>query len=155
MKRFEFRFEAVAKVRRIEMERQARALAEAQIKVQQIENEIKQIELDRDKEVVRLKDLVAKGNFAKQMFELSESYRTGLKKKLNWKRHELRDAEQLVREERDKLIEKEKRRKVIEKVRERDFENYTEEMRRDETKRMDETAGLLWGRTHAPDESSG
>jgi flagellar FliJ protein len=154
MKRFAFRFESVAKVRKIEMERQARALAETQLKVKAIEKEIAEIVGTQTDEVQRLQGLALRGALTQQLMELSDKFRKELKRRLNFKRLELRDWENKVREERDKLVEKEKRRKVIEKVREKDFENYQEEKRKDEAKQMDEVASQLWSRHFAP-ESEG
>ena len=148
MKKFEFRFESVAKVRLIEMERQARALAVAQMKVKKIEDEIAEIWARQDEEVQRQKRVIAEGRFEEQLVHLSDRFRSGLKKVLTNKRNELRDAENQVTIERDKLLEKERRRKVIEKVRERDLETYEEERKKDETKIMDEVAGLALQRSH-------
>jgi len=149
MKKFEFRFEAVSKVRRIEMERQARVMAEAQMKVKEIESQILSIQNFQGAEVKRLQSVTSLGHFTEQMMMLSDSFRGDLKKQLNFKRHELRDWENKVREERAKLVEKEKRRQVIEKLREKDLENYKEEWRKDETKRMDEVASQLLVRRHS------
>lgn len=146
MKKFAFRFEAVAKVRRIEMERQARVLAETQMKVKSLESEIENLVGQTKNEIVRLQTLAARGLLTQQLMNLSDRYRTDLKVKLNHKRLELRDWENKVREEREKLIDKEKRRKVIETVRERDLESYYTERKKDEAKYLDEVASQLWTR---------
>lgn len=148
MKRFSFRFEAVAKVRKIEMERQARVMAEAQLRVKKIESEIVEIQRLQAVEVERLKKVANAGVLTDQLMVLSDKYRSELKRQLNFKRHELRDWENTVRLEREKLIEKEKRRKVIEKIRESDLEIYKEDWRKDEIKNMDEIASQLLGRRH-------
>jgi flagellar FliJ protein len=153
MKRFEFRFAAVAKVRRVEMERQARALAEAQAKERALEKQIEEIQAIQKSEVGRLKSLAESGQLSHQMMEVSEHYRNALKKKQNMARHQLRDCREMVERERQKLIEKEKARQVMEKVREKDYEAYIEEGRRDETQRMDEISSMLWDRFHKQSES--
>lgn len=140
MKRFAFRFQSVAKVRKIEMERQARVLAEALMRVRQIEEEIESIKGLNRREVHRLQDLASKGQIPSQMMELSVMYREELKREHKRKMILLREAEAKVREEREKLIEREKARKVMEKVKERDFENYVEEKRKEENKQIDELA---------------
>lgn len=140
MKRFAFRFQSVAKVRKIEMERQARILAEAQMRVRQIEEEIESIKKMNRLEVERLQSLAGKGQIPAQMMELSVMYREELKREHRRKMIALREAEAKVREEREKLIEREKARKVMEKVRERDFENYVEDKRKEENKQIDELA---------------
>lgn len=140
MKRFVFRFQSVEKIRKIEMERQARVLAEAQMKVRQIETEVENIKERNRAEVGRLQSLATRGEIPQQLMALSEMYREELKRAHRRKMIELRDAEAKVREERDRLIEKERARKVMEKVRERDFESYVEETRRMEAKTIDEMA---------------
>ncbi len=140
MKRFAFRFQSVAKVRKIEMERQARVLAEAMMRVRQIEAEIESIKEMNRREVERLQELASKGQIPAQMMELSTMYREELKREHKRKMIALREAEVRVREEREKLIEREKARKVMEKVKERDFENYVEEKRKEENRQIDELA---------------
>lgn len=140
MKRFEFRFQSVAKVRKIEMERQARVLAEAQMKVKEIEAQIEALKQKNEDEVSRLRELAIRGQIPRQMMELSVMYRDQIKRDFKRRLIELREAEAKVREERENLIEKEKARKVMEKVKERDFETYAEERRRLESKTIDEIA---------------
>jgi len=140
VKRFEFRFQSVAKVRKIEMERQARVLAEAQMKVKEIEAQIEALKQKNQDEVARLQDLAIRGQIPRQMMQLSVMFREQIKRDFKKRLIELREAEAKVREEREKLIEKEKARKVMEKVKERDFENYAEERRRLESKTIDEIA---------------
>ena len=155
MNRFAFRFESVAKVRKIEMERQARVLAETQMKLKSIEKQIEEIQRSTESEIERLRKLALKGLMTDQLMIQSDRYRKDLKRQLNFKRLELRDWENKVREEREKLVDKEKRRKVIEKLRERDIEVYNEEKRKDDAKQLDEVASMLWSRhsTAEPDSS--
>jgi len=122
------------------MERQARVLAEALMRVKQIEAEIESIKEMNRREVERLQELASKGQIPAQMMELSVMYREELKREHKRKMIALREAEVRVREEREKLIERERARQVMEKVKERDFENYVEEKRKEENKQIDELA---------------
>ncbi len=133
------------------MEKQARKLAEAQMKLKAIEKDILDIMKEQRTEVTRLQQVSSGDKITQQMMLLSDGYRAELKRRLNRKKHELRDCENRMREEREKLIEKEKRRQVMEKVREKDLEAFAEEQRKDETKLMDEMSSVLWQRMGGDD----
>ncbi len=133
------------------MEKQARKLAEAQMKLKAIEKDILDIMKEQRTEVTRLQQVSSGDKITQQMMLLSDGYRAELKRRLNRKKHELRDCENRMREEREKLIEKEKRRQVMEKVREKDLEAFAEEQRKDETKLMDEMSSVLWQRMGSDD----
>ncbi len=154
MKKFQYRFETVAKVRRIEMERQSRIFAETELKVKQIEAEMRELIELQDQEVARLKALANRGEILEQLVPIYVRYRENLKRTWSKKRNELRDWQKKAEVERLKLVEKETQRKVMEKLREKDFEIYEEERRKEEIKDQDEVASMLWQR-HSGDEPTG
>jgi len=148
MKRFQYRFESVAKVRKIEMEKQARVMAEAQLRVKKIQDEMADIARRLDDEVQRLQKVWQSGKWEDQLLQISSAFRDGIKKHLVKKKQELREAEAKVEVERRKLIDKERGRQVMEKIRERDYESYLEEKKKDEAKEMDEVASQRFYRNN-------
>ncbi|MBN8554434.1 MAG: flagellar export protein FliJ [Deltaproteobacteria bacterium] len=143
MKKFKFRLETVLKVRRIEMEQQAKALA---LIYQKISIAKKEIDNFRDlslQETLRMSELAKSGNFLDQVTSVSLGYREGLKRKIIQKFKEIEVLEKSAEEEKIKLIEKTKRKKVLEKLEERDREEYEFNAKKDATKEMDEIAGVL------------
>jgi flagellar protein FliJ len=144
MKKFTFRLETLLKVRRIEMEFQARALALAHREVQRARNELSDLKKLQADEVQRVKVLSEQGQFTKQLLDLSVAYRDELKRKEAKKIQELQALMLKAEEERVKLVEKEKKKKVLDKLKERDLENYNEEQKQSERKEMDELASTRW-----------
>lgn len=133
------------------MERQSRVFAETEMRVKKIEAEMKELVALQEKEVERLKTLAERGEILEQLVPISVRYRENLKRLWSKKRGELREWQKKAEIEQKKLIEKETQRKVMEKVRERDFEIYEEERKKEEIKQQDEVASMLWER-HSGDE---
>ena len=144
MKKFKFRLETAAKVRRIEMEQQARALAAAALQVQRKKEEIENYIQSVVSEVKRVKDLTDAGEFSSQLLDVSSEYRAGLKFKIRTAREELAELEKKAEEERLLLVEKEKKRRILEKYKEREQERYEQEYKKWETAQLDEMASNLW-----------
>ncbi len=152
MKRFKFKLEAVAKVRKIEMDEQAKNLALANRAVQKAKDELSQLERQFFDELARLKDLVAKKVSAnQQLTELSVAFRDEIKRKAIVKRQEIHRLIRKVEEERLKLIEKRKKKKTMEHLEDQERERYEEELRQLETKIMDEISGYRHQRQHDHD----
>jgi flagellar FliJ protein len=148
VKKFKFRLETVAKVRRIEMEQQAKVLALIFQQIAQVKVQIEEFKQLAKEEILRVQTLSNLGNFTDQMVLVSLNYREGLKRKVIAKLKEIEALELRAEQEKVILIEKTKRKKVIEKLEEREKEQYELETRKTETKDMDEIAGIL--RDHHP-----
>lgn len=144
MQKFQFRFKAVSKVRRIEMERQAKALAAAQADVVRAKTEVAHLKQLIDEEVHRVQDLVHRGVFESQLLDLSQTYKKGLKFRIDEKIAQQKEFEKKVEQERLKLVEKEKRKKVFDKLEERERETYEEDLRKFECREMDEIVSSRW-----------
>lgn len=143
MKKFKFRFEAVERVRKIETEKQMKELALAIQKQEEIEAQIRDLELKIDNELLRIRDLALRG-VEDEVRDLSVHFRNHLKSQIRQKREELLRAKHEVLRERKKLIERSKNQKIIEKLKEREKEKHHDELRKIENKEMDEVASNLW-----------
>jgi flagellar FliJ protein len=146
MKSFKFRLETVLKIRGIERDQQARALALAQREALQIRDEILEMKRRLIEELQRIKRLSGEGNFTEQILRLSGDYREDLKRKIEKRTQDLNQAAARIEKEREKLIERQKARKAMEKLEEKDRENYELEQRINERKEVDELVTLRWPR---------
>jgi len=149
MKRFVFRLATVAKVRRIELDEQAKKLAAAFQEVARARNELNRLEKKFYDELYRQRHLLlSNAPLKNQMTDLSANYRDELKRLAVAKRKEIHQLMRRAEEERLKLVEKQKRKRVMEKLEEKERENYEQEVRTGETKIMDEISSYRFG-THA------
>ncbi len=144
MKKFKFPLESVLKIRKIEMDQQAKALALAQNQAIEIREKIFSLKKDGDAEVYRLKHLALSGQINEQMTFVSVQYRNELKRQIQKKTEELNQALRRVEEERRKLVERQKKKKALENLEEKQRENHNEEQRKAENQDMDELAGSRW-----------
>ncbi len=140
MERFHFRFASVQKVRRIEMDLQARALAEAMQVVQRIDTEIEQLKKSYQIEVDRLKNKAESASLSQVQMGYQVSYREHLIRLESDAMARRRKALKQVEEERQKLIEREQKKKVFDKLEERDREMYEQKLRKYEQIDLDEMA---------------
>jgi flagellar FliJ protein len=144
MKKFKFRLETLLKVRKIELEKQAKILAlihQEIAKGHQDLARLRQLQID---EVKRVKELTHRGSFQQAMLMQSIQYRDDLKRQEGRKIKEIQDLMRKADKELAKLVEKEKRKKILDKLEERDRENYEDETKKMELKEMDEVASTRW-----------
>jgi flagellar FliJ protein len=146
-KKFKFRLETLLKVRKIELERQAKVLALIHQRIAQAHMDVNDFRRMQVEEVKRMKELSLKALFSHQLAELSVQYREELKRKEARKIQEIRELMMQAEVEHGKLVENEKKKKILDKLEERDRENYEEELKKSERKEMDETAGSRWFRS--------
>jgi flagellar export protein FliJ len=147
VKKFEFRFRAVERVREIELDRQIREMAVAQKKVQEIEAQIKSMQERVRHELDRVRKRVsAMDHLEKDMQLISADFREGIRKCIDEKRQELMLALQAVERERRKVVERKKKLQAMEKLHEREKEIYVEESKRAEMRELDEVGSTLWHR---------
>ena len=145
MKKFDFRFKAVEQVRQVELDHQIRVMGLAQQKAAAIENGSRKMQ-----EQIRLEiDRVRKGlsqfsHIQKDMQLVSSDFRKNMRAQINQKRHELMLALQAIERERRKLVQKKKSTQVMEKIHEIEREDYYAEVRKEETRQMDEAGAALW-----------
>lgn len=142
MKAFKFRFQTVARIRKFELEEQAKALALALKAAEDKKKEIETNRQDFEREVQRVQELARRGHFDKQVIQLSLHYRERLRIEAYRMRRELEQLNLKVEKEQNLLIEKEKRKKTLDKLEERDKEKYDTRIKELETKEMDETASI-------------
>lgn len=146
MKKFEFRFKAVERVREIELDRQIREMALAQKKVQEIEQEIRTLNDRIRVEIDRLRKRLGDFNhLEKDVQMISAEFREAMRSQIDGKRKELMLALQAVERERRKVVERKKKLQAMEKLHERERENYVQQSRQTETRELDEISSNLWG----------
>ena len=145
MKTFRFRFASVQKVRRIEMDLQARVLAEAMQELNRIEEKIAALREDYRLEVARLTQEASDRDFSEIHMGSHVHFRDELMRQERRALSEREAARQRIEEERKKLIERERRKKVFDKLEERDREIYEKESRKSEQDEMDEVAARCRG----------
>lgn len=143
MSKFKFRFQSVSKVRKIEMEQQAKVLALIMKEVANMKQHIEELRQMERAEVNRMHHLALKGKFTEQMVHASIAYRDGLKQQMREKRNELGKLQLKADEEQKKLLEKEKQKKILDKYEERERERHEQEVKSSERKEMDEIASVL------------
>ena len=146
MKKFQFRFKAVERVREIELDRQIREMALAQKKVQEIEQEIRGLHERVRQEIERVRKRLGDFNhLEKDMQMISAEFRNTIRAQIDGKRQELMLALQAVERERRKVVERKKKLQAMEKLHEKEKENYVQEARQTETRELDEVSSNLWG----------
>jgi flagellar export protein FliJ len=146
LKKFDFRFKAVERVREIELDRQIREMALAQKRVQEIEQEIRSLNERIRLEIDRLRTKMGDFNhLEKDMQMISAEFRETIRSQIDAKRKELMLALQAVERERRKVVERKKKLQAMEKLHERERENYVQQSRQTETRELDEISSNLWG----------
>ena len=127
------------------MEKQARAVALAQQNIIQVQAQINDLYLRTKQEIDRLRELAQLGDITSQLMETSMNYRNELKRQIAKKNQELRVCKEKLEQEQRRLIEKEKAKRVFDKFKEKEQEQYEDDVRKTETKALDEIAGILRG----------
>lgn len=144
MKKFKFKFSAVEKVRKIEQERQIKAVALAQKKVSEIEAQIEKKKALIQGEINRIQGVGGKDALNEKLRELSIQYREELRQQIIRKKKELLEAKQIEIRERRELVERQKKKKAMEVLREKEQEKYYDESRKSELQEMDEVSSSTW-----------
>lgn len=144
MKKFKFKFDAVEKVRKIEQERQIKAVAIAQKKVSEIEAQIEKKKNLIQSEIDRIQSLGGRDALNEKLRELSIQYREELRQQIVRKNKELLEAKQIEIRERRELVERQKKKKAMEVLREKEQEKYYDESRKSELQEMDEVSSNTW-----------
>jgi flagellar export protein FliJ len=144
MKKFKFKLETVQKIRKVEMEQQAKVLALIHQEIALRHSELAENRRRQIEEVKRVKESSQKGQFDEQLMALSIQYRDELRRQEARKIKEIQELSRKASQEHAKLVEKEKRKKALDKLEEKHRENYEEENRKAECKEMDELASTRW-----------
>ncbi|PIR22439.1 MAG: hypothetical protein COV44_07685 [Deltaproteobacteria bacterium CG11_big_fil_rev_8_21_14_0_20_45_16] len=144
MKKFKFRFQAVEKLRRLEMEFQVKEVALAERKVLEIESQIEDRERKLREEILRLKQIDLSEIRNEVLKALSSNYREELRRQVKKLKFDALNAKAEVIRERRKLVEKQKKLRAMEVLEEKDKERYYAELNRLETQELDEISSNFW-----------
>ncbi len=148
MKKFKFKLEPVAKLRRLELEQQGKKVAEITNHILQLEKRIHFYNQAKQEEILRIRKEAENANFASQLGILSRIFQDNLTRQIKLAGDEIRQAQFKLAEERKKLIEKETKKQVIDKLKEKAEEKHDEFYRRIEAHEMDEISSSIWSRRH-------
>ena len=144
MKKFKFRFQAVEKLRRLEMEFQVKEVALAERKLLEIESQIEDRERKLREEVLRLKQIDLREIRSEALKALSSNYREELRRQVKKLKLDALHAKAEVIRERRKLVEKQKKLRAMEVLEEKDKERYYAELNKLETQELDEISSNFW-----------
>ena len=144
MKKFKFRFQAVEKLRRLEMEFQVKEVALAERKLLEIESQIEDRERKLREEVLRLKQIGLSEIRNEALKALSSNYREELRRQVKKLKLDALHAKAEVIRERRKLVEKQKKLRAMEVLEEKDKERYYAELNKLETQELDEISSNFW-----------
>lgn len=148
MKKFKFRFEALAKVRKIELQEQAKIVAvianqmiESQSKVEEIRNLVR-LELDR------VHAAVEKEAFDEQLLRESRSYQLNLEIQIQSLNKKIQELSQRHLKERSLLIERQRKKATFDKLEEKDYEKFLDGYKKIEEQEIDEAGSNSWNLRH-------
>lgn len=152
MKKYSFKFESLLNVRNIQEEEAERNFQEAVIIY---ETELQTLEDVKDEFARTLDDLAAQRQTTidPRIQNLYDIYFTHLKNRISAQTEVVKKADAQMEERREELMEAMKELKVVEKLKIRDFEKYSEELKRWEQAIIDDltilrqTSELATGRT--------
>ncbi|MCC6933482.1 MAG: flagellar export protein FliJ [Deltaproteobacteria bacterium] len=133
MKKFNFRLNKVLDYRLTLKKESERELAQRNMRLRELEDELKQIVKAQDSTEIN-----SQANMTMAEFSLVEGYLEYLQEKLVAQRELVAQATEAVEEARINYIEKAKESAVLEKLKKKKFEAYREETRRVERKDMND-----------------
>lgn len=143
MKRYQFRLEAVLKVRRMVEEKCRNELGMLMVEKQNYLNEVTKLETDINQFYAAHETAMAGGmraahvSFFPRVVEGKEAHIKQLK-------GQIRDADSRIEEKLKELIEKKAELKAVEKLREKDFEQWKKAYNKDVDMKVEEMV-QLWG----------
>ncbi|MEZ7891006.1 MAG: flagellar export protein FliJ [Candidatus Wallbacteria bacterium] len=142
MKKFVFNLELVLKLRKKEEEKITQELAAAQIRYQQIMEEIKGVEAQISLNYANLKKIYS-GNIDIAMITSIKLYLEKLKRDRAMLEEKAEEAASEVEEVKKRLLEAVKNRKIIEKHKENEYEKYRAEFLKNDNLIIDEISSNM------------
>lgn len=142
MKKFVFNLELVLKLRKKEEEKITQELAAAQIRYQQIMEEIKGVEAQISLNYANLKKIYS-GNIDIAMITSIKLYLEKLKRDRAMLEEKAAEAASEVEEVKKRLLEAVKNRKIIEKHKENEYEKYRAEFLKNDNLIIDEISSNM------------
>jgi len=145
MKRFKFRLESLLKYKGHLEQVARREMADAVAQVNTCEQQIQTLGQDRSLAALRLEAMVEKGMSAME-FKRHHGFLSAVDQMILDEKQRKRTLEKKVEETRAMLKKRTIDKKSLERLREKQAEEYTREMLREEQKELDEIAGIKTAR---------
>ncbi|MGO3651752.1 flagellar export protein FliJ [Vagococcus sp.] len=139
MKKYHFSMEKVLNLRQSEEDYAKKDFLEK--KALQVKEEVKLNDMIQARE-----DLQQSTDTLKNINDLRQQflYKNYLEEQIGYQRIEVAQAEEVAKEELDKLVEKQKKRKMLEILKEKKMNLFVEEQKKEEQKEIDEMAVLRY-----------
>ncbi len=139
-KRFEWRLDTVKRVKEREADSRREALALAQRKLREEQDERDRLLVERDRQHERLRE-VGSGWLDPSDLQATHTFLQNLVERITAQDEKIEEASQLVEQARLALVEASKETKILENLRDRDHQTFKREVRKRDQAQLDETAG--------------
>lgn len=139
VRRFEFSLQKVLDYRQRREEQALRAFAEAQAQLAHARAVLERLQHEREECLARSQ---RRHRLMVPMLTVEQTYLSALEERLEEQRQRVAQAERLLEERRQALLEAQRERKALERLREKQYEQWRQEMLRVEQKALDELATM-------------
>ncbi|MCS6948885.1 MAG: flagellar export protein FliJ [Armatimonadota bacterium] len=137
MRRFEFSLQQVLEYRQRREEQMLRAFAEAQAQLAHERSVLDRLLTEREACLYRSQ---RQNRLTIEILTVEQNYLSALEERIEVQRERVAQAERTLEERRQALIEAQRERKALERLREKQYEQWRQEMLRAEQKALDELA---------------
>ena len=137
MRRFEFSLQKVLDYRQRREEQAISAFAEAQAKLMHEQAVLRKLLIDREE---CLRRSPRHQHLEVEMLDVEQTYLSALEGRIEAQRERVAEAEKVLEEKRQALMQAQRERKALERLREKHHEQWRQEMLRIEQKALDELA---------------
>lgn len=141
-RQFQFRFETMLKLRRQREDEQKRVVADRLRQISQVRAQLDSLQRQIEQETQAVRHAASGGTIDLQQMVRHRHWIGHLHKGTLEAQARLRFLEARLAQERTQLAEAAKQRRVLEKLREHQYERYTDELNRRETRELDELATI-------------
>lgn len=139
MRRFEFSLQKVLDYRQRREEQALRAFAEAQAQLAHEQALLESLQHEREACLHRSQ---RRHRLKVQMLTVEQTYLSALEERIEEQRERVAQAQRLLEERRAALLEAQRERKALERLREKQYEQWRQEMLRVEQNALDELATM-------------
>jgi flagellar FliJ protein len=137
MRRFVFSLQKVLEYRQRLEEQAIRAFAEAQAQLMHEQAVLHKLLIERE-ECLRCSH--RRQHLSVELLAVEQTYLSALEERIEQQRQRVAEAEKVLEEKRQALIEAQRERKTLERLREKQYEEWRQEWLRTEQKALDELA---------------
>jgi len=139
MRRFVFSLQKVLEYRQRLEEQAIRAFAEAQAQLMHEQAVLHKLLIERE-ECLRRSN--RRQHLSVELLAVEQTYLSALEERIEQQRQRVAEAEKVLEEKRQALIEAQRERKTLERLREKQYEEWRQEWLRTEQKALDELANV-------------